>query len=93
MRFIFNGDLEIQLDYFNENLIENVLFAARDIKVEEGFEAPDLEAFVGMTEFDSLVVSADFADINLQGNYSVVRSLTTTYNNDNNIFSVSLVLE
>lgn len=78
MRFVFNGDKEIVVDFFHEDIVSNMLFAGKDYT--ENF--PDLTALVGLNMFDTIEVYCGDTKIELNGNYNRIDSLTTDYNGE-----------
>lgn len=78
MRFVFNGDKEIVVDFFHEDIVSNMLLAGKDYT--ENF--PDLTALSGLSMFDTVEVYCGDTKIELNGNYNRIAGLTTDYNGD-----------
>lgn len=78
MRFVFNGDKEIVVDFFHEDIVTNMLFAGKDYT--ENF--PDLAELVGLSMFDTVEVYCGDTKIELNGDYHRIAGLTTDFNGE-----------
>lgn len=87
MRFVFNGELELVVDYFHEDIVNNKLWAGKDYT--EGF--PDLSPLVGIEMIDSVQVFCGDTEIILNGDYNRIANLTADYGGE--VFTVSLTID
>lgn len=78
MRFVFNGELELVVDFFHEDIVENTLLAGKDYT--ENF--PDLTSMLGLKMFDSVEVYSGDTKIDLNGNYNRIVNLTSDFNGE-----------
>lgn len=87
MRFVFNGELELVVDYFHEDIVGNYLIAGKDYT--ENF--PDLTNMLGLKAFDKVEVFCGDTEMMLNGNYNTIANLSSDFNGE--ILTVSLALE
>ena len=78
MRFVFNGELELVVDFFHEDIVDNTLLAGKDYM--ENF--PDLTNMLGLKMFDSVEVYSGDTKIDLNGNYNRIANLTSDFNGE-----------
>lgn len=78
MRFVFNGELELVVDFFHEDIVENTLLAGKDYT--ENF--PDLTNLLGLKMFDTVEVYCGDTKMELNGNYNRIVNLTSDFNGE-----------
>ncbi len=86
MRFVFNGELELVVDFFHEDIVANTLLAGKDY--QENF--PDLTSLLGLEMFDTIEVYCGDTKMELNGNYNHILGLTSDFNGD--ILNITLRL-
>ena len=78
----------IDLDFVNMNLDVQRISANKSIKVEEGFNPPDLSLLEHDREFNTINLFGNGVEIPIAVNVNFIDSIIVSYNDD--IYTISL---
>lgn len=91
MKIIFNGAKELPIDTYRENVSGGTLNASLDLAVTETTHLPDLTPFRGMTEFDSVAIVSDGAEMPIVCEYNRL-DITATFSDDGHYYHLNVAL-